>query len=378
MSGVLQVVFQNLRSFGPPPRALYAWGQNGDRDLGLEDNISRSSPTQVGALTDWAIVHSAYEHTAAVKTDGTLWTWGSGSGGRGGRNSTTSASSPVQVGALTNWSYVDAGEQMCGAIKTDGTLWTWGGYSNGRLGTNDDISRSSPVQVGGDTDWAAIVAGNAVLVIKTDGTLWGWGRYTNNGLGSGSTNVSSPVQIGSDTDWATVGGAGQNDSAAFAIKTSGAAYVWGGGGKGQRGDDSKSSYRYTGGTDQLGSLTNWSSIKCRNEASFATKTDGTLWSWGQDQDGLLGLNGPGGENRSSPVQIGALTTWEKEFPAYGNYNFAIKTDKTLWAWGNGDKGELGNNDSGEVRISSPIQIGSLTAWTYIGAGHETAFGLVES
>jgi len=358
---------------------LYAWGFNGDKDLGLEDNVARSSPTQVGALTDWAIVQSAYEHTAAVKTDGTLWTWGSGSSGRGGRNSTTNASSPIQVGALTNWSYVDTGESMCGAIKTDGTLWTWGSYGNGRLGQNNAENCSSPIQVGSLTDWAILVTGNACLAVKTDGTLWSWGRYTNNGLGSGSDNVSSPTQIGSDTDWANVGGAGLNDSAAFAIKTSGAAYYWGGGRKGQRGDNSwEPEYKYTGGTtNQLGALTNWSDIKCRGETSYAIKTDGTMWSWGDDDSGLTGQN-TNGVNRSSPVQIGSLTTWEKVFPAYGIFAFAIKADKTLWAWGNGDKGELGNNDSGTVRLSSPTQIGSLTAWTYIGAGQEDAFGLVES
>tara|TARA_R110000751_G_scaffold271072_1_gene370844 strand:- start:3 stop:1436 length:1434 start_codon:yes stop_codon:yes gene_type:complete len=357
---------------------LYGWGQNQGGELGLIDSIARSSPTQITSATNWSVVHSAFEHTAAVKRDGTLWTWGSGSGGRGGRNSTTSASSPTQVGALTNWSYVDTGEGMCAALKTDGTLWTWGGYFNGVLGTNDDVSRSSPVQVGG-TDWAVVAAGNAVLAVKTDGTLWGWGRFTNNGLGSSNSSASSPTQIGSDTDWATVGGAGQNDSAAFAIKTSGAAYYWGGGDKGQRGDDSHSpDFKYTGGTtNQLGALTNWSSINCTKQTSLAIKTDGTLWSWGFDDSGVLGQN-TNGQNRSSPTQIGSLTTWDKAFPAYGNFAFAIKTDKTLWAWGTGDKGELGNNQSGSVRVSSPIQVGAITTWSYIGGGSEDAFGVENS
>ena len=358
---------------------LYGWGLNQDKDLGLEDNIARSSPTQITSATNWSVIHSAFEHTAAVKTDGTLWTWGSGSSGRGGRNSTTNASSPIQVGALTNWSYVDTGESMCGAIKTDGTLWTWGSYGNGRLGQNNAENCSSPIQVGSLTDWAILVAGNACLAVKTDGTLWGWGSHTNNGLGNSSDSASSPTQIGSDTDWATAGGAGQNDSAAFAIKTSGAAYYWGGGDKGQRGDDSHSpDFKYTGGTEnQLGALTNWSIIKCTKQTSLAIKTDGTLWSWGFDDNGVLGQN-TNGQNRSSPVQIGSLTTWDKAFPAYANFAFAIKTDKTLWAWGGGDKGELGNNQSGSVRVSSPIQVGAITTWSYVGAGNEDAFGVENS
>jgi len=355
---------------------LYAWGLNQDKDLGFEDSVARSSPTQLTSATNWSVIDSAFEHTAAVKRDGTLWTWGSGQGGRGGRNSTTFASSPTQVGALTNWSFVSAGEGACAALKTDGTLWTWGGYFNGVLGTNDDISRSSPVQVGAGTDWAVLIAGNACLAVKTDGTLWSWGRYTGTGLGDGSGARSSPSQIGSDTDWATVGGAKQNDSAAFAIKTSGAAYVWGGGRKGQRGDNSwQPEWKYT--PAQLGALTNWENIECNKETSFAIKTDGTLWSWGFDDSGVLGQN-TNGQSRSSPVQIGSLTTWDNVFPAYGNFAFAIKTDGTLWAWGNGDKGELGNNQSGTVRVSSPTQIGAITTWSYVGGGNEDAFAIENS
>jgi alpha-tubulin suppressor-like RCC1 family protein len=50
-------------------------------------------------------------HTAAIKTDGTLWAWGENGSGQLGINATTNRSSPVQVGALTNWSQVSAGDQ---------------------------------------------------------------------------------------------------------------------------------------------------------------------------------------------------------------------------------------------------------------------------
>jgi alpha-tubulin suppressor-like RCC1 family protein len=356
--------------------SLYGWGLNDQQGLGIPgDTTARSSPVQITTATNWSVIHASNEHTAGVRTDGTLWTWGSGQSGRGGRNSTSTASSPTQIGALTNWAYVDTGEGMCAALKTDGTLWTWGGYFNGRLGTNDDVSRSSPVQVGSDTDWAVLVAGNAVLAVKTDGTLWSWGRYTTNGQGVGNIdgNRSSPTQIGSDTDWANVGGSEQNDSAAFAIKTSGEAYFWGGGDKGQRGDNSIDDYAYT--PAQLGALTNWSKIKCGNQTSFAVKTDGTLWSWGLGESGVIGQTTT--QSCSSPIQIGSLTSWDNVFPAYGNFAFAIKTDGTLWAWGNGDKGLLGDNQSAppDHRVSSPVQIGAETGWGYIGGGSEEAWGI---
>jgi alpha-tubulin suppressor-like RCC1 family protein len=144
---------------------------------------------------------------AAVKTDGTLWTWGLNGSGSLGQNNTTRRSSPTQVGALTNWSSASMGDSCCIAIKTDGTLWSWGNAYTGRLGQNDIVSKSSPVQVGALTTWASASAGKKngthVTAIKTDGTLWSWGNNNNGQLGQNDlVNRSSPVQVGGLTTWA--------------------------------------------------------------------------------------------------------------------------------------------------------------------------------
>ena len=96
---------------------------------------------------------------------------------------------------------------------------------------------------------------------------------------------------------------------------------------------------------------------------FATKTDGTLWGWGYRGTGTLGLNEnyPSGYF-SSPVQIPG-TTWSTDKIFASRYG--IKTDGTLWSWGSNDEGELGQNN--RTTYSSPIQIPGLT-WIYSGAG----------
>ena len=89
---------------GSPPLSLWSWGRNDTGFLGLGNATNTySSPKQVGLLTDWAQVYAGNFHTAAVKTDGTLWTWGNGGNGRLGHGNTTSYSSPKQVGASTTW-----------------------------------------------------------------------------------------------------------------------------------------------------------------------------------------------------------------------------------------------------------------------------------
>ena len=107
---------------------LWAWGEAGYGQLGNGATVDKSSPVQVGALTNWLKVAGNYEAGYSIKTDGTLWSWGKGDNGQLGVGNTTNYSSPVQVGALTTWAKLPpvAGFEFCGAIKTDGTLWTWG------------------------------------------------------------------------------------------------------------------------------------------------------------------------------------------------------------------------------------------------------------
>lgn len=358
---------------------LYSWGTNGSGELGLnsQGNYARkSSPTQVGASTDWSnqvTVQSSV--AAAVKDNGTLWTWGSGSTGAGGAlglNDTIDRSSPTQVGTDTNWSSVSTGSLSTFAIKTNGTLWAWGnrgaGQNYGQLGLNSDAYRSSPTQVGASTDWSLVrTFSYSTVAIKTNGTLWAWGRNSDGRLGLNDTsNKSSPTQVGSSTNWSKVEMA--NDYCA-AIKTDGTLWVWGNNNDGQLGlnDTVKRS-----SPTQVGALTNWSLISPSFENSLAIKTDGTLWGWGANAGyaGTLGLNDT--VSRSSPTQIGSDTSWSL-VRTFATVTGAIKTNGTLWMWGNNNNGQLGFNTTYQSK-SSPTQLGTGTNWVQIRAGNPT-FGV---
>ena len=114
---------------------------------------------------------------------------------------------------------------------------------------------------------------------------------------------------------------------------------------------------------QVGSLTTWSKVACGRYATVAIKTDGTAWAWGENNYGMLGDGS--NTNRSSPVQIGSLTTWANV--ACGRWHTAlVKTDGTLWGCGHNGSGQLGQGDS--THRSSPVQVGSLTNWSIPTAG----------
>ena len=373
---------QNTNKTGSGPRGidapgtLWIWGQNDDGQLGTNDTLSRSSPVQVGVDNVWAQISGSNTGNgffAAIKIDGTLWMWGNNNGGRIGQNDTVYRSSPTQVGRHSTWASVVAGNGHTFALKTDGTLWAWGLSSYGRLGLNTTANVSSPAQVGTLTNWAHIVPGfQHALAIKTDGTLWVWGRNDSGQLGlNDTTHRSSPTQVGSLTTWSTLplSGVGQHS---VVLKTDGTLWTWGNNVNGRLGSNSTT---YRSSPAQVGTLTNWALLAGGSYHMLAIKTDGTLWTWGLNSSGELGLNTIA--DVSSPAQVGALTNWSS-ISGCGASPLALKTDGTLWAWGLNSYGQLGQGNV--VNRSSPVQVGTLKTWGSVSVGrrHNSAIQLPDN
>ena len=338
--------------------SLYSWGNNVIGQLGLGNTTYYSSPKQVGSAY-WRTGSTCDVFAGAIRSDGTLWTWGSNNAGNLGLGNTTNYSSPKQVGALTTWAKVFASRFSMLATKTDGTLWSWGSGLQGRLGLGNTTNYSSPKQVGALTTWLTITGGGyaigSALAIKTDGTLWAWGYNINGQLGLGNTlTYSSPQQVGSLTNWLYVSGG----YATYAIKTDGTLWAWGRGTRGQLGLGNSTNYS---SPKQVGALTNWLKVTGGGYFGFAVavKTDGTLWSWGSNNYGQLGLGNTTSYN--SPKQIGALTTWLNVIGGGYAYALAVKNDGTLWAWGTNGAGQLGLGNT--TSYSSPVQVGALKTWS---------------
>jgi alpha-tubulin suppressor-like RCC1 family protein len=352
--------------------ALYAWGNNAYGGLGDNSITHRSSPVQnVAGGANWASLSGnggSGNHCVGIKTDGTLWGWG-GTYNQfpvtGNNSSTGRWSSPVQtVAGGTNWKMASCGYGFTVALKTDGTLWGWGRNANGQLGDDDTysassrVTKSSPVQeLTAGTNWKYIsAAGQYVSAIKTDGSLWQWGlaSFSNQGSNISGVDILSPAQYASTaTGWKTVlSGAGST----WAIKTNGTLYAWGNNTSGELGDGTVTQRN---NPTQIGSDTNWKNLSrntCTVSTSsqfvFAIKTDGTLWGWGDNFKGQLGTNDR--TKYSSPVQtVSGGTNWHQISNGYLSAH-AIKTDGTLWSWGYNQQGGIG--DGTVTDTSSPVQV----------------------
>ena len=349
------------------PLKAYSFGYNIVGELGLNDTVRRSSPTQIPG-TEWINVSGSYNTSYGIKIDGTMWTWGSAAYGQQGLNTTGAAnakSSPTQLPG-TEWHSFEGGYDCCIATKTDGTLWSWGHSRYGQLGHNDPVAnshKSSPTQIPG-TEWSLTQFSTnrtQTCALKTDGTLWAWGYNSVGTLGINDlVPRSSPCQV-PGTQWNSVS---TNYYRMYATKTDGTIWSWGRGTYGNLAHNNINQYS----SPQQIPGTQWTSVPVSQSYQNWAFKGGELYSMGG-----YGSNGTMGRNdrvsRSSPAQIPG-TQWSSFSGSY-YVATAIKDDGTAWVWGRNDQGALGLNTGTNTHKSSPTQVPG-TNWKKSGVGGYTS------
>jgi len=366
-----------LQSLWSNPNKLFLAGRNEEGSMGQNQRYDAPSPGDVGRSSptqiagDWNDVAVLEKGNVASKTDGTLWAWGKNNYGQLGQNDRTYRSSPTQIPGTT-WNRVGGGREVVIATKTDGTLWAWGNNGYGQLGDNSAVNKSSPVQIPGtDWDWT-VVGGYASGAVKTDGTLWTFGSNDDHQLGhNDNTQRSSPVQIASNVTQAEMG----RETTYFVAGSTGRSC--GKNSEGQLGHNNETNYsspRQVPGS--------WKALSCgTSNVGGGIKTDGTLWAFGDGTSGVLGQN-EANVKYTSPKQIGSDTTWHTLTGAKdgGACFIATKTDGTLWAWGGNSSGKFMQNN--QTSRSSPIQIPgtlwSLNWWQHSVDGGDSNHASIQS
>jgi alpha-tubulin suppressor-like RCC1 family protein len=307
----------------------------------------------------WCAVSVGRFGGSALKTDSTLWSWGRNTDGESADGTTGGLKfSPVQeICSATNWCNV--GHSLIGgrtaAVKTDGTLWGWGA---GPVGDGTATNRCSPVrEFCSATNWRLVSSGDSTSAIKTDGTLWSWGNGACGRLATGNVLTSnSPVQeITSSTNWINVklfrfGGS--------AVKSNGTLWSWGNNCLGTLGNGNV--VNVSSPVQEFCSATNWCVVSAGDRSMSAIKTDGTLWSWGRSPN--LG-NGTLVDSCSPVQEFCSATNW-CALVSMTVSTSAIKTDGTLWSWGAGVNATIG--DGFVTDRCSPVQeFSSSTNWRFI-------------
>lgn len=215
--------------------------------------------------------------------------------------------------------------------------------------------------------WAAVVAGgNQTIARKADGSLYGWGSNLIGQLGdSTTTDRNTPTQVsGGITTWRQVA---MGDQFTLALRADGTLWAWGNNQNGQLGNGT-STTTPNPLPKQIGTATDWVTIAAGKSHALAINKTGLLYAWGRNFNGQLG----DGTNidRLVPTKIGTATNWFK-VAGGDTHSLATRTDGSLYAWGGNSLGQVGN--AGVIDQNAPVKIGGTT-WVLVAAGanHSTA------
>jgi len=315
---------------------VWCWGRN--RDISsyylLGDNVSDHTPcfdnndadcssipvrvtnsTFTGPLESITDVSVGANHTCALASDGTVWCWGQNSYGQLGNGSTVNSNVPVHVSLLAQVTEISCQAHSSCALTQTGAVWCWGDNTYGQLGNGNNTSASTRVRVLDAADATGFLSGadqirNSgyhVCARKNDGTMMCWGYNAQGQLGDG-THVSSTVPVLT---------------------------------------------RQSGGVNVLTDIV---SIGVGGSTTCAVLQDESLWCWGYNAQGQLGINST--TNSDYPVQVlgfnGLGTFAGAREVDIASHSCSSKVDGTIWCWGYNDYGQLGTGNTGATL--TPVQV----------------------
>jgi alpha-tubulin suppressor-like RCC1 family protein len=291
---------------------LYCWGANVDGRLGVGDNLDRNAPARVGFDADWVAVATGVAHTCALKQDGAVWCFGANTVGQLGQGNTEPSNVPRLVPLPRKAVQLSSEANTACAVLENGQLYCWGRNWEGNIGLNDlhpGVDQLSPVRSGQQSDWIVTGTGDGhTCGVRGAGLLFGWGRNTAANLGLGQTSDQqrrSATQIGTGEDWL--------------------------------------------------------SVVSGQDSSCGLRQGGSLFCWGGNSFGNLGLGDA--NQRLLPTQVMPGHAWA-QVSIDTFHGCGIDAEQNLFCWGRGIEGQLGTADNTER--FAPELIGSGFAQVVVG------------
>jgi alpha-tubulin suppressor-like RCC1 family protein len=363
----------------------WVWGRAG-ANIGVAPVATNDleTPTVIQAADGGALPFSAMvlnasgsalgigQRTIYDTTADSLWGWGTNASGELGLGNLSRPTLPEQSDGGVAWKQLALGQEHAAAISGAGDLYVWGGNGNKQLGGCTPTVPNSPCKVTMQPpqSWKSVAAGAFhTLAVTQSGRLFAWGDHSHGQLGLGTLGLNTctgtvsgpcaaaPFQVGADTQWVAVFAAGSHS---LGLKSDGTLWAWGDNTSGQLGvvapdvcaatNCAKTPTLVSADGSWLTASTSSSIELATGRAlahTLAVKTDGSLWSWGDDTYGQLGDGA--NEPRTAPVRVGTANTW-RSVAAGDNSSHALRIDGSLWTWGDVEMAQYGDGDTKRPRL----------------------------
>ena len=344
---------------------IYAWGSDSNGQLG-DDSVSanKNIPTVVSGITNALSIAAGWQHSIAGLADGTVRTWGWNSAAQLGDGTNIDRYTPVLISSgIAGVTRVFAGYQHSGCLRVDSYVLTWGSNSNGQC--NQPLSSgvvATPTftnNSGKPNNFHATGSGlgNHTLYVADDGTVRGWGSNQTGQLGNGASAVNQVMaEVRATTNWSldAIVAIDAGYSHSIALKADGTVWTWGSDNNGELGDDVTRVNKST--PVQVSGLSGVYSIAAGSFHNLALTCSGTMWAWGWDANGQLG-NDAALIDQPTPVTVPGAS-YCRAIGAGGYHSLAVLYNGQVYAWGYNGYGELG--DGTNAQQTTPKLLPSAT------------------
>ncbi|HTV11334.1 MAG TPA: hypothetical protein VME20_05665 [Acidimicrobiales bacterium] len=342
--------------------SVWAWGDDIEGQLGDGTDFGISLvPVRVLRLPGAVAVVASANSAFALQDNGSVWAWGDDAIGELGTGKEPFTSGiPVRVRDLDHIALLAAGDLSVYALRQDGTVWAWGNNAFGQLGRGTGTLESDvPIEVSGLSDVEGLAAGeNTAFALRRDGTVWAWGDGTFGELArpGGPGADSAPLEVPQLTQVSAIAA---STYTAFALNADGTVASWGDGSFGQLGNGNckpaSAACPLSSEPTRVSMLNHVTAISAGGYAAYALESDGSVWAWGYGAYGQLG----NGSTSSSDVPVRVVGLRHVvAIAGGGNAAYALESDGSVWAWGYGAYGQLGNGTFSSSVVPRPVEFPS--------------------
>jgi hypothetical protein len=358
------------------PRGDYTITFNVTNSLGLS-----AVPINFAVKTwDFVKISEGDLHVMALSSNGNVWAWGNNGVGALGMGNSGNQYSPVQITSLSNIIDIAAGNQTGFAVSSSGNLYAWGEADSYRLGTGSTTDRNTPYLISppsGKKYVAVSVMDDNGLALTDTGQVYSWGDCYYGSCGSASSTDRTVPTLISGLSGVNIVKISAGHANGGAVDSNGNLWIWGSNYYGQLGVGSSGAVTgnshgsITGGTNgnapqMWNDFTNVKEICYGWAHALVIKNDGSVWVWGNGSNGRIG-NGSAATNQYTPLELTRISGNGRT--CYANeYHSQIVTDSNiLYAWGRNTNYEIGHIN-GTVAINSPylVAVGSIIDQSTIG------------
>lgn len=332
--------------------SVYGFGRGEDGQLGQGDISHQHLPVHIDLLSERiAQVACGSGHSAALTDEGEVFTWGRGDDGRLGHGDKSWRLVPRLVAQLQGNTIreIACGSYDTAAITVSGELFTWGGGMYGKLGIGNEEGQSSPrlVETLKDLPVKQVACGSRfTLVLLENSDVYGWGDTLGTDEESSEDQfLPSPVQELHGKDIVQISACGFHSAA---LSESGEVFTFGAGEFGRLGHGSELDERVPRVVEALKGK-HVKQVACGGFHTAAVLDTGEVYTWGGGEHGQLGHGDK--VNTVIPARVESLADKVVVQITCGwSHTIALTDTGDVYAWGNGDHGKLGDNDTNKVAL----------------------------